>query len=762
MDAQKPAPAPMPPHPWQWLVSDPRHGQIATLGTLLVYGMSRLGFDIGVPQAATTLGSVLVTQAACEWIVATRAGEPLPPGRLISGLKSALISGLSLCLLLRTDYLALAAVAAALAVASKFLVRVGHKHVFNPTNVAIVALMLTTDGVWVSPGQWGSHAALAFLLASAGLLVVTRAARADVTFAFMAAWTGLLVARSLSLNEPLTIPLHRLESGAFLLFSFFMISDPKTTPDSRAGRVLFAALVALGAAYVQFKLFRTNGFVWALACASPLVPVIDWLLPGRRYVWGAAPTTPFRLPWIFSPYTRRTSMKRITTTTAATILALAAAAAPAQAFCGFYVAKADTRLFNKASQVVLVRDGDRTVVTMSSDFKGDPREFAMVVPVPTAIERGQINVGDKALIEHLDAFTAPRLVEYFDENPCLVREEYRMRMSAAAPAAAETSRDAARAKSLGVTIEARYTVGEYDILILSATESRGLETWLRSSGYRIPAGASDVLTSYIRQNMRFFVAKVNLAEQAKLGFSTLRPIQVAYESPKFMLPVRLGTVNADGPQEMYVYTLTRKGRVETTNYRTVKLRTDVEIPTFVKDPKEFAAMYRAMFDEHVKREQGNAVFQEYAWDMGWCDPCAADPLSAQELRGLGVFWVGDPRPQPAIVRGPRGGGAQDVFVTRLHVRYDRAHFPEDLVFQETGDRTNFQGRYVMRQPWTGPATCPAAEVYRRELRERQEREAQTLASLTGWRIEDIRRRGGLSGATGAAGAPEPWWRQIWR
>ena len=265
---------------------------------------------------------------------------------------------------------------------------------------------------------------------------------------------------------------------------------------------------------------------------------------------------------------------------------LAASAAPAFAFCGFYVAKADTKLFNKASQVVLVRDGDRTIVTMSSDFKGDPKEFAMVVPVPTAIERGQINVGDKALVDHLDAFTAPRLVEYFDPNPCAVAERgvpHDGRWPPRPPQAL-SRQEAARAKSLGVTIEARYTVGEYDILILSATESRGLETWLRSTGYRIPAGASDVLTSYIRQNMRFFVAKVNLAEQAKLGFSTLRPIQVAYESPKFMLPIRLGTVNADGTQEMYVYTLTRKGRVETTNYRTVKLRTDVGDPHVREGP----------------------------------------------------------------------------------------------------------------------------------------------------------------------------------
>jgi len=183
------------------------------------------------------------------------------------------------------------------------------------------------------------------------------------------------------------------------------------------------------------------------------------------------------------------------------------------------------------------------------------------------------------------------------------------------------------------------------------------------------------------------VAKVNLTEQAKLGFSNLRPIQIAYESPKFMLPIRLGMVNADGAQELFVYTLTRKGRVESTNYRTIKLRTDVEIPTYVKDPKVFASMYRAMFDQSVKRENMSAVFQEYAWDMGWCDPCAADPLRPEELRKLGVFWVDGPAPRPAPVLAP-----QNVFVTRLHVRYDQAHFPEDLVFQETGDRTNFQGR----------------------------------------------------------------------
>src|ERR1700712_1872017 len=101
------------------------------------------------------------------------------------------------------------------------------------------------------------------------------------------------------------------------------------------------------------------------------------------------------------------------------VLALAGLAPlAAHAFCGFYVAKADTKLFNKASQVVLVRDEEKTVMTMANDFEGDPKEFAVVIPVPTFLEKSQIHVGDKALIDHLDAYSAPRLVEYFDEDPC--------------------------------------------------------------------------------------------------------------------------------------------------------------------------------------------------------------------------------------------------------------------------------------------------------------------------------------------------------
>src|SRR5262245_33919457 len=293
--------------------------------------------------------------------------------------------------------------------------------------------------------------------------------------------------------------------------------------------------------------------------------------------------------------------------------AACAASCAAEAFCGFYVGKSDASLFNEASQVALVRDGDRTVLTMSNDYKGELTDFALVVPVPTTLTREQIHVSERKYLERLDAYSAPRLVEYYDPDPCSVARYKMAAPSAAIGGAMRGLDDVARDRAHGVTVEARYTIGEYDIVILSAKESAGLETWLRESGYRIPEGASEVLGSYIKQGMRFFVAKVNLGEQAKLGFSFLRPLQVAYETSKFMLPIRLGTVNADGPQELFIFALTRATRVETTNYRTVKLPSDVDVPLFVKD--EFADFYRDMFAHQVAEQEMKAVFLEYAWNM---------------------------------------------------------------------------------------------------------------------------------------------------
>ena len=258
---------------------DPRLYQIFTLSSLLGYGMFVLDFEIAGGRAATILAVALLTQYGCTRLWRLPAFDP----------RSALISGLSLCLMLRTSSDGLALTATIITIASKFIIRFNGKHLFNPTNFGIVAMILFTGQVWVSPGQWGNVAFFAFLMACLGGLVVNRAARSDVTYAFIAFYMALVFGRSIWLGEPLTIPLHRLENGALLLFTFFMISDPRTTPSSRAGRILFAMLVACGAWYVQFRLFRTNGLWWSLAIASMTVPLIDWLLPGTRYEWAQAP-----------------------------------------------------------------------------------------------------------------------------------------------------------------------------------------------------------------------------------------------------------------------------------------------------------------------------------------------------------------------------------------------------------------------------------------------------------------------------------------
>jgi hypothetical protein len=419
-------------------------------------------------------------------------------------------------------------------------------------------------------------------------------------------------------------------------------------------------------------------------------------------------------------------------TAALTAASIAPKVAPeARAFCGFYVASGDARLVNHASQVVLVRDGDRTVITMSSDFKGEARNFAVVIPVPSVIHKEQVHIGDQAVVDHLAAFSAPRLVEYFDPDPCPIAQEQRIdNLSRAVAMKSAVGVSSRGGHADGVRIEARYTVGEYDILILSADESAGLSRWLTRNGYRIPAGALPVLGSYLKQGMKFFVAKVNLGEQQRLGFNTLRPISVAYETPKFMLPIRLGMANSDGAQDMLIYALTRTGRVECVNYRTVKLPTDIDVPEYVKD--KFASVYDATFAEQTRREGTGVVFTEHAWDMGWCDPCASQPLTPQELRQLGVFWTGEP---DDVFRGRQGGST---FVTRLHVRYDRANFPEDLVFQQTKDRTNWQARYVMHHPWKGDPSCEAGRAYVASLPERRKKEAENLATLTGWSMADIK------------------------
>jgi Na+-transporting NADH:ubiquinone oxidoreductase subunit NqrB len=255
---------------------DPRLYQIAALSLLLLYGCARLQFDV----AAANVGLILCVALATQYLCASCWKLPIFDSR------SALISGLSLSLLLRANSVWWFVLAAIASITGKFLFRWNGKHLFNPTNFGLVAMILCSGGnVWVCPGQWGNAAFFGFLLACLGGIVLNRARRADITLAFLATYLALVFGRSFWLGEPMAIPFHRIENGALLIFAFFMISDPRTTPDSRLGRILFAGLVAFGGWYVQYRLFRTNGLLWSLAAFALAVPVIDSLLPAARFQW---------------------------------------------------------------------------------------------------------------------------------------------------------------------------------------------------------------------------------------------------------------------------------------------------------------------------------------------------------------------------------------------------------------------------------------------------------------------------------------------
>ena len=408
------------------------------------------------------------------------------------------------------------------------------------------------------------------------------------------------------------------------------------------------------------------------------------------------------------------------------VLFAVAASLGLSSFCGFYVARDDARLLNKTSQVILVRDGNQTVLTMSNDFQGDVKEFAMVVPVPTVLRRDQIKLASATVFEKLDAYSGPRLVEYDDFGPCGRLMMGDGMATASSPDMAAVSKPE---KSSSVTVEARYDVGEYDILILNAQESGALKKWLLDNGYKIPPGAEEVLDPYIKSGLKFFVAKVDVTAFEKGGFGNLRPLQISFESPRFMLPIRLGMANAEEFQDLIVYAFSKKGRIESTNYRTVESPTDLDVPTFVRD--RFNDFYRAAW-EKTWGGQKNALFLEYAWDLSssnylMCDPCAGDPPVLADLQDAGIPWVG-PRSEESTGSADYEG---DLYMTRLHLRYDRATFPQDLVFQETPNREPFQIRYVMHIP-TLEVNCEGAGAYFKEVYERRVAELANLSAATGW------------------------------
>jgi hypothetical protein len=414
-----------------------------------------------------------------------------------------------------------------------------------------------------------------------------------------------------------------------------------------------------------------------------------------------------------------------------------AGARPARAFCGFYVAGADAKLFNNATLVVLMREGSRTVLSMQNNYQGPPSDFAMIVPVPVVLQKENVKTLSNDVFERIDKLAAPRLVEYWEEDPCERARRIEMKM---APRAMAPPAPAKAGASLGVKIEAQFVVGEYEIVILSASDSAGLDTWLRQGGYKIPPGAEPVLRPYVQQGMKFFVAKVDVKKVRFEGDQALlSPLRFHFDSPDFFLPVRLGLLNSSGTQDLIVHVLGRGQRYEVANYDNVTIPTNLELGPGAA--QRFGEFYVALFDDVMKKHP-NAVVTEYAWASSSCDPCPTPPLSSGDVQTLGADALAPSEPQPLRpLPAPAAGapakpmrpptpwmGGDGFVLTRLHFRYGKDSLGEDLVFRAAppivGGRehvvgaggtlergavpsgvNNFQARYIIRHPWTGPITC---------------------------------------------------------
>ena len=408
-------------------------------------------------------------------------------------------------------------------------------------------------------------------------------------------------------------------------------------------------------------------------------------------------------------------------------VALGAAAAPstADAFCGFYVAGSSEQLTNKATRVALMRDGTRTVLSMSNDYDGPAEDFAMVVPVPVVLQRENVRTLPHDVFTHLESLTAPRLVEYWEEDPCApIPPPMPQAASAGMMGGGGVRRRAAR-EELGVRIEAQFTVGEYEVVVLSATESTGLETWLRRNRYNIPQGAAEYMAPYVREQWKFFVARVDIerAQRRPSGGVRLSPLRFHYDAPDFRLPVRLGLLNATGAQDLLVYILHPTSRFEVANYPNAFIPTNLDVANSAR--QNFGELYARLFDYTLDQAGGRAVITEYAWGTNSCDPCPTPPLAQSDLATLGADVLGQGRPG-----FDQSYHVYNMNVTRLHTRYNRATLTEDLIFREAppviGGReavtdargrleqgarpsdfggNNFQARYAIRHPWTGPVRC---------------------------------------------------------
>ena len=423
-------------------------------------------------------------------------------------------------------------------------------------------------------------------------------------------------------------------------------------------------------------------------------------------------------------------MRHVVTVCAALGLA-ALTATPAAAFCGFYVGGAGAEMFNNATQVVLMRHGTTTVLSMENNYQGPPEGFALVVPVPVVVREAQVKTLPREVFAKVDLLGAPRLVEYWEVDPCWKPE------GESVDARSFSQHSTSAPENYGVKIESQFDVDEYKIVILSAKDSTGLDSYLRAAHYKIPAGAAALLRPYVETGSKFFVAKVDPKKvKFEKGQAVLSPLRFFYDSEELMLPIRLGLANSAGVQDLIISVLATS-RYEMANYPNAFIPTNIDVKDEVRT--QFGAFYAALFDRTVQQHPG-AVITEYAWGARGCDPCPGPVLTDEDFVALGedvLPALQAPPPEPpvqlaedeiSIDMGDDGPPRRDWVLTRLHARYGPTGAPKDLVFKvappvegggersrtPTGlsrgavpaEETNrFQARYIIRHPWTKPTEC---------------------------------------------------------
>lgn len=344
----------------------------------------------------------------------------------------------------------------------------------------------------------------------------------------------------------------------------------------------------------------------------------------------------------------------------------------AEAFCGTYVGGVGAELYNEYSQLAVVRDGNSTTLTIVNDVQGNFDSFALVIPVPEVIAEDKINVLDPTLFDRLDAYSQPRLVEYSCAD-FEVDNDTGWAFDSATEDGSVPSNGGSE-----VNVEALYIVGEFEIVILSATESGALFTWLNDNGYQVPGQSQTLLQEYISAGSYFLAAKVQADAGVEPG-QTLSPLQFAYTSPSFQIPIRIGTLNSKEAQDLIIYSVSpyQQGRVGISNYPEFSIEDEC---MWDSQGETFGEYYTRKFKEGYESKEDAAWTVEYAWGGGGCDPCSGNPPDASDLVALGL--------NEDYVH------YSDYFFTRLHARYTPQQATEELMLYPSNITSNDQYRFI--------------------------------------------------------------------